>query len=271
MAADAANWPQNVANVGANGTASLDPHERDDGEASPATRPEAAGSEGRQEREPPSPTDSQCGSEVSSDHPICTDFGTDYLPIFYSNITEFGPQFLRFLKHTRYHILLIAEHHLSKARLAEEAAKLKALGWRIAASPAACAGRSKEGASGGTMCLVRSHIACNDPYDQHDTYGDDWCVISLRLKGVNLDVYVIYLTDGLGYTGANVAKLAGLAASIKKRPNEFFILGDFNMTVKDLAACGWPSLIGAHLFDAHDATFTCRTGMRVIDFGLCSR
>ena len=79
------------------------------------------------------------------------------------------------------------------------------------------------------MCLVRFHIACNEFYCQNDSFGNDWCVIPLKLKGANLDLYSVYLTDGLGYAGDNISKLTEVAASVNKRPNEYIILGDFNI------------------------------------------
>ena len=63
--------------------------------------------------------------------------------------------------------------------------------------------------------MVRSHLACNDFYCPEDSYGSDWSLISVKLKGANIDLYAVYLTDGLGYTGENITKLSEVAASVK--------------------------------------------------------
>ena len=97
------------------------------------------------------------------------------------------------------------------------------------------------------MALVRSHLATIDPPDPQDAVGDDWAMVSLRLKGLVLDVYVIYLTDGIGFSGINILKLTQLAKSVAARGNAFCVFGDWNLTPAELLQTEWLRTVDAHM------------------------
>jgi len=172
------------------------------------------------------------------------------MPTLAANITTYGPQLETYIGTTKHHILLITETHLSKERLPEIIRKLRSTGWEVTASIADPTGRSAEGTSGGTMCMVRSHIATNDLGAVERTRGADWSLMPLRLKGLDLDLYSLYLTDGLGNSGENVDKLAQLSESVAYRGNEYIIMGDFNMPPEQLADSGWLDVVKGHLFSS---------------------
>jgi len=122
-------------------------------------------------------------------------------------------------------VILITETHLNLERLIAKVAYLQTLGWRVVGSIASYTGRSEEGTSGGTFVITRSHVAVNDvPVDE--SRGDDWTMQSLKLKGLDVDVYSLYLTHTIGYTAENIVKLTQVATSVKARGNEFLIMAD---------------------------------------------
>ena len=47
--------------------------------------------------------------------------------------------------------------------------------------------------------------------------------------------------------------------------------GDWNLTPSELLDTSWLDLVGGTLVAPHNAEFTCRVGMRVLDFGVADR
>ena len=64
--------------------------------------------------------------------------------------------------------------------------------------------------------------------------GNDWSMVAVRLKGTSLLLASIYLTDGIGYAGENIAKLNDIMVEIKLFTLPFVIQGDWNMTPTEL-------------------------------------
>jgi len=192
------------------------------------------------------------------------------LHVLVANITECGPQFYLFAATTLYHVMLITETHFGEQRMGELRSELAKRGWNTVMSPALPTGRSETGTSGGTLICVRNHIATED-IDLTKDRGDDWCRLTLNLKGFDLDLYSFYADHTIGFAGRNASKFAEVAAQILSRGNEFGIFGDFNMPPEELVAAGYHELIGATCTTPLGAQWTCRNGLRILDYGFSSR
>ena len=93
----------------------------------------------------------------------------------------------------------------------------------------------------------------------------------MRLRGCTLLLIALYLDDTIGLSGPNLVKLAQLVAYLKLRGLEYAIVGDFNMEPQQLAQDGWLEQIGGFIVTPEGATWTCKNGLRLIDFAVMSR
>ena len=203
-------------------------------------------------------------SEGTSGHP------DKLFPLLAANITKYGDQFLDFLKCTSYKALLVTETHLPAGKIPAAILALRAMGWRAVFAPAVRTGRSEAGTAGGALALIRSNYATAE-CDPDEATGEDWAMVSILFKGMQVDCYSLYLTDGIGFSGANVHKLSQLATAVRARAKPFMIFGDWNMTPGQLLETNWPQAIKANLVAPKGAGFTCRVGCRMLDFGAVSR
>ena len=75
----------------------------------------------------------------------------------------------------------------------------------------------------------------------------DWTAVAIPLKGTELVVISLYLTDGLGCTGINATKLAQLTSWLKLVRRPWVVFADWSATpppsrsVNGLASSIWGS------------------------------
>ena len=123
------------------------------------------------------------------------------------------------------------------------------------ASPARAHGRAA--AAGGILSCVPRHLPsvshrhlASDPSQRLGAHlADlplgpidfwDWVPHTLYLQGgLQVTVIMLYLTCGIGLSGAKLVKLAGLGAFLKLLVGPWIILGDFNITPEELSASRW--------------------------------
>ena len=171
--------------------------------------------------DPPPATQQENAPSQTTFKPVELVAGT--FTVLAANITTYGPQFLEFANSTLYSLLLITETHVTHDRSGEMEADMALRGWKSLSSPARLTGRSEEGSSGGAAAFIRPHYATVDPLPGEPFSGDDWVRITVKLKGVDADFYVLYLTCGIGYSGENVAKIQQVAVAARTRRNPYAV------------------------------------------------
>ena len=82
----------------------------------------------------------------------------------------------------------------------------------------------------------------------------------------------LYLTDAIGITGANIAKLVALAAFLGGIRDPWIILADWNVVPADLEASGWPAALGGTIMTPAGIDFSCTAGQgRLLDYAVVSK
>ena len=165
-----------------------------------------------------------------------------------------------------------------ESELLEQAKRVRNLGYRLIASPA----RPKAGGTSGGVCiLARSHLAvypvrgapcvCSGPY--RIGFGMHWCAAQVSLRKGTLLLVTVYMTDGIGMAGVNLARWREIVDFLFVMPRwPVAILGDWNMTPRELEASGALASMAPsrslHVWCAPVAS-TCTMGSgRHIDYGV---
>ena len=202
--------------------------------------------------------------------------GPKMVQIFFCNISEWGPTAEAFMQaHRResFHVVCLAEHHLSKRKLSSVCQKFPAYGRRVTASTAQATGRSSEGTSGGVLIAPRLTLQLGPRWLNNPKIGwtgDDWCAVPIRTKGFTYVLVTAYLTHTIGPVGVNSEKLKSIAAMLLFRGLSFIILADWNMTVDQLRASGFLHLVKGEPVLPEGVDATCNSG-RLIDYAVVSR
>eukprot|EP00974_Lingulodinium_polyedra_P001637 153928-Lingulodinium_polyedra.AAC.1 len=143
---------------------------------------------------------------------------------------------MKFLRHSRYRVHVMVEHHLAAQELAAARAKLARDGKHLTACAARLTGRSQAGTAGGIMVVHGKHeaIAPRRPFhvDEHDeSHGiaPHWLAVRWQLKGTALDIIGIYLKDSIGATGNNASVMLAIARYVREAAVPCIVIGDWNM------------------------------------------
>ena len=172
-------------------------------------------------------------------------------------------------------IWCIAEHHKLPHEIPSMRSKMQQRGWRSVISHARPTGRSDAGSSGGTMVASRKHLhltpfpGSGEGRCRLGSHGMDWSAVQVRAKGVSYMVMSVYLTCHIGGTGENIIKIQEIIKMILAAGLPFMLIGDFNMTPRELAATGMLAKIGAEIVIPSNVTSTCRSG-RMLDYVVIS-
>ena len=96
-------------------------------------------------------------------------------------------------------------------------------------------------------------------------------MVTFALKGMNLDAYVLYMDHTIGWSGNNVVKGGEVAGNILARRNEYFVIGDMNMSPAKMSSSGFVDLVKGNLVVPQDVTTTCRGSRDILDYAIASR
>lgn len=217
------------------------------------------------------------------------------LSLLFANITEWGPKALSWLlslynrsgyaAHGNsgifypWDIICIAEHRLDLPTMLALHASLAKQGWRVIGA-AALPGNKEHSTSGGTMVLVRSHLAvwpvlrapcCSSPSHPTVGHGFDWTAVEVRLRGSVFVLITIYLTNSVGFSGPNLVKAAQIGSFVKGLRGPIALTGDFDMDPDELVQSGFLDQLGPpgsfSVAPPTNTSSTCSSGLgRVLDF-----
>ena len=96
-------------------------------------------------------------------------------------------------------------------------------------------------------------------------------MVWLNLPGTPVLIFAAYFEVGLGFKGANQARLSQMAALLDLLGVPWLILADWNATPEKLLEPCWPAMFGGHLLLPSSSDVTCTMGEgSLIDYGLAS-
>ena len=199
------------------------------------------------------------------------------LEVIFLNCSVWGPMVEAFLKTPACQsagVVGIGEHH---AAAPAALTKIKKYAGRIqrrcflSAAALPKGKRAPDERAGGTALIpkfpVRLGGVRTDRGEEPFAAGADWTAIVVKLKGVDLMMIQLYLTDSVGPKGVNLRKLGQIQKLIcDNRRLPFIIFGDFNMTPAELQSSGFLRAVGAEVL-LPDVEASCWTG-RLLDFAL---
>ncbi|CAK0890239.1 unnamed protein product, partial [Prorocentrum cordatum] len=198
--------------------------------------------------------------------------------LFFSNITQWGPQSEKWLAGPgkQYQMVALVETHISHGKAPLIYDKLAADGWRISSTTATPTSRSDGGNTGGEIILSRYHVQAttfNHLRDlaisqrRPDPFRGFTPMVWHRRSG-NLVAIAAYLEPHRQIEGAVHDKLLSLGAFVTMLTDPWIILADWNMTPEQLAATEWPAKWNATIVRAPGSA-TCDKGQGLtLDFAL---
>ncbi|CAK0811185.1 unnamed protein product [Prorocentrum cordatum] len=198
--------------------------------------------------------------------------------LFFSNITQWGPQSEKWLAGpgTQYQMVALVETHISPGKAPPIYDKLAADGWGISSTTATPTSRSDGGNTGGEIILSRYHVQAttfNHLRDlaisqrRPDPFHGFTPMVWHRRSG-NLVVIAAYLEPRRQIEGAVHDKLLSLGAFVTMLTDPWIILADWNMTPEQLAATEWLAKWNATIVRAPGSA-TCDKGQGLtLDFAL---
>ncbi|CAK0901823.1 unnamed protein product, partial [Prorocentrum cordatum] len=198
--------------------------------------------------------------------------------LFFSNITQWGPQSEKWLAGPgkQYQMVALVETHISHGKAPLIYDKLAADGWRVSSTTATPTSRSDGGNTGGEIILSRYHVQAttfNHLRDlaisqrRPDPFRGFTPMVWHRRSG-NLVVIAAYLEPHRQIEGAVHDKLLSLGAFVTMLTDPWIILADWNMTPEQLAATEWPAKWNATVVRAPGSA-TCDKGQGLtLDFAL---
>ena len=93
----------------------------------------------------------------------------------------------------------------------------------------------------------------------------------MRCRGLVLALFAGYFDHTIGFSGANLQRLASIDLAIRCLGLPFVLAADFNDTPAALLATGWPSAVDATVLPPTNVDFTCSSGAgRLIDYMVIS-
>ena len=157
------------------------------------------------------------------------------LTVYMRNMSTWGPGTQTVLRRQIYDVYIFPETHKSSQDMDEMLEDIRRASYAAVATPARPSHRSVK--AGGVVLCAKSryklhtyrHLAAKA--DQQRGWRDtasmsfkpgpldffDYVVASLKVRGVPLTVIGVYLDAGIGIAGANIQKLANLAAFVNFR------------------------------------------------------
>ena len=97
----------------------------------------------------------------------------------------------------------------------------------------------------------------------------DFVPTTITWGDFQLTVVIFYATSGVNLTGTNLEKYAILGAFLLSLGHPWLVVGDFNMTPKELQDTDWGVNLGATFFTPTNTLFTCRAEpCRMIDYAI---
>ncbi|CAK0903419.1 unnamed protein product [Prorocentrum cordatum] len=201
--------------------------------------------------------------------------------LFFSNITEWGPQAERWAAPTgkRYQLLALVETHISQAKQQHEFLKIGKDDWRSSKCYAVPTGRSAEGTKGGEMVLARKSAAASTfdamRHQSRQLYAVDPChgfaPMTWHRKTGNLVVIAFYIEPHHSITGPVHERMVALTAFLDMLADPWVVLADWNMSPCQLADSGYPEEWGGSILVAPGSA-TCDKGSgSTIDYAAVKR
>ncbi|CAK0876322.1 unnamed protein product [Prorocentrum cordatum] len=287
--------PETLSSVGSDETAqAVDVHAvQEPGEPSPKANPDAAppktqsmvgGDEMAKAVDTPAGKGPWKPSSPRADpSPAYQDEGPTKPPLsdhslFFSNITQWGPQSEKWLAGPgkQYQMVALVETHISPGKAPPIYDKLAADGWRISSTTATPTSRSDGGNTGGEIILSRYQVQAttfNHLRDlaisqrRPDPFLGFTPMVWHRRSG-NLVVIAAHLEPHRQIEGAVHDKLLSLGAFVTMLTDPWIILADWNMTPEQLAATEWLAKWNATIVRAPGSA-TCDKGQGLtLDFAL---
>ena len=197
----------------------------------------------------------------------------EVVDIAFANITDHGPQLLRYMAKAAPGYIGIAAHHRRAQELPElEHRYCSYLGYKSYWTPAEDTGRG--GTQGGTAFFARKHLASTSLIDASEgahflgwQQPRGWTAATIRLEGISVVIICLYLKDGIKCTGVNQKTLIDLGSWISTLSVGWAIFADWNMSPGELAASGWVHRVRGTIEAPAGVTHTCSTGGgSLIDF-----
>ena len=207
--------------------------------------------------------------------PPYSSWGSKYISILASNITQYGPQAQGFIDETEHDVMLLSERRKRGAAYPGMVKSLGRSGWRTVGIEAS--ETAKGDSSGGALICFRSHLLVtkfvNLGSGPEEHRGSRWALAHLRLKGASVVLGAAYLCTGIEASGENLEVLGQLGEALSAIGLPFLIGADWNMEPVALAETGWLGRLRAAVVRLPGVQVTCSSGNkgRLLDYFVCSQ
>ena len=102
--------------------------------------------------------------------------------------------------------------------------------------------------------------------------GQDWEFAGVGLKGLAVDLGVVYLEASTGLAAGNLQRLEGIRKHVATRGRPFVLIGDFNVPPEVMEASDWIKEMKAVAIRPEGVTATCTSGKGdMLDYVVVSR
>ncbi|CAK0802886.1 unnamed protein product, partial [Prorocentrum cordatum] len=201
--------------------------------------------------------------------------------VFFSNLTEWGPQARRFLTEKFYDhsVVALVETYQGANALPQLETDLGKDGWQLSSTPARPSGRSESGLSRGEWILTRKFVASSSFQRMRAAARaegrQDPCKgfvpLTLHLRTGNVAVIAAYLQPGLEFRGINNGIMVALASFTRALAGPWLVVADWNCEPPSLVASGWVQQLQARVEVPLNCKVTCDKGPgRLYDYVLAS-
>jgi len=156
----------------------------------------------------------------------------------FANVTTWGPKALACTREIvkDHDAILYVETHLKEEEGKEVQKALSGLGLRGKLGNAKQSDRSKTGYVGGVMQQYKKHLTvepsgAKKELELTEEQGQDWEFAGVGLKGMAVDLGVVYLEASTGLAAGNLQRL-GIRKHVATRGRPFVLIGDFNVPLR---------------------------------------